>query len=91
MYEMWLVSELADKGNLLDAVNAGLLAEDTPYGRDMVSGCIGPPLLDPAVQLFCEQHQNWLSACCSLPSCSACWTLRGGWSTCTAATSCMAT
>jgi hypothetical protein len=37
MYEMWLVSELADKGNLLDAMKAGLLAEDTPSGRDMVS------------------------------------------------------
>jgi hypothetical protein len=37
MYEVWLVSELADKGNLLDAVKAGWLSDGEPASPNIVS------------------------------------------------------
>ena len=34
---MWLVSELADKGTLADAMKAGLFKQAEPPGRNLVS------------------------------------------------------
>ncbi len=51
MYEMWLVSELADKGNLLDALKAGVLGGVGPEARNMVGHACCTPTSVSAVFL----------------------------------------
>ena len=80
MYEMWLVSELADKGTLADAMKAGWLSQQEPPGRNLVSAlqpgvCINSlgaaTLLQPTH--CCCTFRRWLSPsrpaamCCPQP------------------------